>query len=271
MKWVSISALTLWLLTTPAVSALAASAKVSGGYEGCDRPGEGADCTFSLEIDGEIDSTTVDKVKELFAVRHPHLDSYRLSGIWERFSINSFGGNVATALEIGRIFRKERAWLAVDRNDDCISACVFVLAGAVDRFVWGRVGIHRPYSMRIDPSWSADKVKDTYRATLQQIRSYLREMNVSERLADDMLAVEPEKVRFLTKAELTDYGLLGVDRDERETRAIENEIHDVQEASRLGLDRLEYTRRKALGEAQCPASPLEENEACMLRILKTGQ
>ena len=226
---------------------------------------DGCVCGFLLAIDGEIDSATVDKVRELFAVRRAHPKAN------EGISINSLGGNVAAAMEIGRMFRQERAWLAVDH--DCVSACVLVLAGAIDRLVSSgtRVGIHRPYSMRIDPSWSADQVKDAYRATLQQIRSYLREMNVSERLADDMLAIEPEKVRFLTKTELTGYGLLGVDRAEQETRAIENEIHDVQEANRLGLDRREYTRRKAFGDAQCPALPWQENAACKLRILKTGQ
>jgi hypothetical protein len=267
MKWASISALTLSILIV--VSALA-SAKVSGGY-GCDRQNEGAVCFldgcvcgFLLAIDGEIDSAAVDKVKELFAVRraHPNVD--------EGFSLNSLGGNVAAAMEIGRMFRKERAWL--DVNGNCVSACVLVLAGAIDRSVSrGRVGIHRPYTTRIDPSWSADRFKDAYRATLQQIRSYLREMNVSERLADDMLAIEPEKVRFLTEAELAGYGLLGVDRAEQETRPIENEIRDIEEANRLGLDRREYTRRKALGAAQCPTLPWQENAACRLKILKTGQ
>jgi hypothetical protein len=98
-------------------------------------------------------------------------------------------------MEIGRMFRKERAWLSID--GDCVSACVLILAGAIDRFVTsGRVGIHRPYTARLDPTWSVDKVRNVYRTTLQEIRSYLREMNVSEQLADDMLAIEPEKSSF---------------------------------------------------------------------------
>jgi hypothetical protein len=37
---------------------------------------------------------------------------------------------------------------------------------------------------------------------LQDMRAYLREMDVSQRLADDMLVVESQRVRILTRAEL---------------------------------------------------------------------
>jgi ATP-dependent protease ClpP protease subunit len=271
MNWGSVSTVALVLFAAPVASALAESAKVRGGY-GCDRKSEGAicfpeecRCGFYIAIEGEIDAPTVDKVKELFDARRSQ------APVDEGFSINSRGGNVASAMAIGRMFRKERAWLSVD--GDCVSACIFVLAGAIDRIIVNsaRVGIHRPYAIRIDPSFSTDKVREAYRAALQQIRSYLREMNVSERLADDMLAIEPEKVRFLTNAELARYRLLGLDRGEQETRAIENEIRDVEDANRLRLDRREYTRRKTLGDARCSALPRRESAACKLRILKTGQ
>ena len=62
-------------------------------------------------------------------------------------------------------------------------------------------------------------------------------MNVSERLADAMLATEPERVHMLTQAELVSYGLAGIDSAEQQRRAIANEARDVQEANKLGLDR----------------------------------
>jgi hypothetical protein len=46
---------------------------------------------------------------------------------------------------------------------------------------------------------------------LQDIRAYLREMNVPERLADEMLATELERVHVLTPAELKMYGLADID------------------------------------------------------------
>jgi hypothetical protein len=113
---------------------------------------------------------------------------------------------------------------------------------------------------------------------LQDIRAYLREMNVSERLADDMLSVEPDRVRILTRAELKGYGLADPDPAERQRRAIENEVMDAREANQLGLDRSEHTRRKALGENICvytaagePVTDYTEFWKCKQRVLKTGQ
>jgi hypothetical protein len=81
-------------------AAQADSAKVSGGF-GCDRNSEGSACFpdgcicgFLLKIDGEIDSTTVGKVKTLFDVRRAH----KGEGETEGFGINSPGGSVAAAM-----------------------------------------------------------------------------------------------------------------------------------------------------------------------------
>lgn len=139
-----ISTLAAILVAMPYQVASAASAKVSGGY-GCDRSSEWAVCFadqcvcgFSMSIDGEIDSSTVGKVRKLFEVRRAN------KRVDEGFAINSPGGDIAAAMAIGRMFREERAWLHV--NGVCISACVLILAGAVDRSTnFGRVGIHRPY------------------------------------------------------------------------------------------------------------------------------
>jgi hypothetical protein len=112
---------------------------------------------------------------------------------------------------------------------------------------------------------------------LDNIHLYLREMGVSERLADDMLATEPERVHILTEAELKSYGLADVDPAERQRRAISNEERDVQEAKTLGLDRREYTRRKALGIELCiynsrTGAHMTDGEMldCRKRILTTG-
>jgi ATP-dependent protease ClpP protease subunit len=253
--------------------AFAESANVTGGY-GCDRGSEGAICFsdnscmcgFSMSIDGALDSTTADKVRHLFEARRMH------SKVDEGFEINSPGGSVAAAMEIGRLFRKERAWIAVKQNGVCVSACVLILAGAVNRVTSpGRVGIHRPYLITSpQQSFTADNVKQSYSRMLQDLRAYLREMNVSERLADNMLAVEPEKVRYLTSAELQGYGLAGIDPAEQQTQAIENEMRDVEEASKLGLGRLEYTRRKALGNSLCTQMTVRQETDCKQQVLKVG-
>jgi ATP-dependent protease ClpP protease subunit len=233
---------------------------------------------FDLNIHGEIDESTVEGVSKLFNELHLHRSKEK-SGtapchiFGDRISIDSPGGSVSAAMAIGRMFRKERAWIGVgnDGRATCVSACVFILAGAVQRRIGdlGTVGIHRPFLATPKHSVTTDQVRNAYQAVLRDMRAYLREMNVAERLADDMLGAEPEKVHFLTQAELKAYGLSGVDRAEQQTRAVEMEVLEVQAAQSWGLDRPEYNRRKALGESLCPLN--SEIRKCKARILRTGQ
>src|ERR1700692_2460228 len=167
-------------------------------------------------MEGEIDAATVERVSKLFEesreqkkkvafgitcddfARHQNPPDF--SGYGHPFGINSRGGSVPAAMASGRMLRREGAWIGV--NGVCFSACVFILAGAVDRQI-GRsdqVGIHRPY-LRSTPEkpLEAGEIKQAYSRMLQDMRDYLREMNVSQRLADDMLATEPENNHILTE------------------------------------------------------------------------
>jgi ATP-dependent protease ClpP protease subunit len=268
------------LQTPPTQVASRESASVTGGVS-CSSvaPGETESLGgFDLNIHGEIDESTVVGVSRLFNELHLHQLKEKsgtapchIFGDW--ISIDSPGGSVSAAIAIGRIFRKERAWIGVgdDGRATCVSACVFILAGAVQRRIGdlGTVGIHRPFLETPKRSATTDQVKNAYQAVLRDMRTYLREMNVAERLADDMLGTEPEKVHFLTRAELKAYGLSGVDPAEQQTRAIEMEVLEVQAAQSWGLDRREYNRRKALGDSLCPLN--SENRKCKARILRTGQ
>jgi hypothetical protein len=128
------------------------SAKVTGSVS-CNGTAVG----LSIDIDGEIDARTVEIVSELFKQYHDReakvetgaakcdLDRTDFSAFGTHYGINSRGGDVAAAMAIGRMLRKENAWLGV--NGVCISACVLILAGAVDRQIGksDAVGIHRPY------------------------------------------------------------------------------------------------------------------------------
>jgi hypothetical protein len=171
-------------------------------------------------------------------------------GETEGFNINSVGGDVASAMAIGRMFRKERAWISTGKDGICVSSCVLILAGAVERPLLlgrgGKIGIHRPYLMTSPQRpVTANAVKEVYARVLQ--------------------------VRYLTEADLARYGLAGVDPAEQQTRAIENEAQNIQEANELGLDRREYTRRKVVANQMCSNMTVPETSACQKRILKTGR
>jgi hypothetical protein len=251
MKRMYVPFLIASLIAAPYQIAHGESAKVTGGMN-CKDFG-----AFDVYIDGELDSTTVEKVRKLFEERRDR--KCNLTGY--RSTINSPGGNVVAAMAIGRMYREAQMPLVVDEGAVCVSACVLVLAGATTRAVQGKVGIHRPYFDKDIAGMTPDKVRASYKATLESIRDYFRDMNVSETLADDMLRIEPAKVRFLSAAELNYYGLTPRD-------PITQEMLDVAEAQKYGLDRREYIRRKAIIESECGQQQYLD---CYRRILQSGR
>ena len=125
-----------------AVKAGAGSAIVVGAVD-C----SGISCELrDGKLDGKIDSTTADKVRRLIKDTKESATRYKKepSFVWP-VELDSPGGDVEAAMEIGRIFRKERVWVLLPTSAVCFSACVLVLAGSVNRLIFGKVGIHRPY------------------------------------------------------------------------------------------------------------------------------
>lgn len=241
---------------------------------------DGRSVGFSIDITGPIENTTFDEVREVFT-KYRRQENEILNGrtcpeqglkdklldfsaYGQRFSIDSAGGSVLAAMKIGRLLRQERMSVMVDGA--CFSACVFVLAGAVDRVVFppGKVGIHRPYLVSV-----ASDARHEIESALRLMRDYLREMDVSAQLADDMIAVEPEDNRILSASELAAYRLVGVDPAEKQQRAIDQEVRDLEAAKALGLDRREYNRRKSRAKLLC--SGPESSRDCEKMILRTGQ
>jgi hypothetical protein len=192
--------------------------------------------SFSVQIDGLIDTATVEAVRKFIEERHAvqsKCDTW-LAG----YQITSPSGDAIAAMALGRLLRKNRASLIVD--DTCASARVLALAGAADRHVSrsAKIAIHRPYFQTPSETFSAGQAEEAYAQLIKDIRAYLREMNVSEQLVDDMLAVEPEQGRILTQAELKVYGLSGTDPSERERQAAASE----QGSSVLALCSMQYPK-----------------------------
>ncbi|MBB5050998.1 hypothetical protein HNQ36_000952 [Afipia massiliensis] len=254
----------------------------------------GSSVGISIDIDGELTAATAESIRKLFDDFHEKEKKTKsgfqcddsatketlpdLSAFGTHFEISSRGGSINAAMAIGRMFRNEAVSIGV--NGVCFSACVLVLAGAVDRHVGSsKIGIHRPYlGTTPNTPFDVDRLTEAYKRVLQDMRSYLREMNVSQRLADDMLAVEPESNRILTTEELKGYRLTGVDPAEQQKRAVAREVSDIEEAKQLNLDRREYTRRKSIGATLClftmsgeVVTDHLEYSNCQKRVLATGQ
>jgi hypothetical protein len=124
--------------------------------------------------------------------------------------VDSPGGEIFATLEIGRLMRAEGASIAVGQGASCLSACVFLLMGAIERHIsdGARVGIHRP-SLRAPPAGgpgqgSADEIVETL---AEQLVLYAQQMNVPRTIIDALMMVPPDRVKPLSAAELATYGI----------------------------------------------------------------
>lgn len=124
--------------------------------------------------------------------------------------LNSPGGDVEAAIQIGRQLRAAGAAAYVFSEAQCASSCVFLLAGATQRVIDGAVAIHRPTASDVTRRTPA-QAQVEYQLLLREIEAFFRAMNVSEQLLDAMIAIPPEDAKYLTARELTEFGLADSD------------------------------------------------------------
>jgi hypothetical protein len=160
-------------------------------------------CLLTVRLRGEIDLSALHLVQEALHRRDDARRTLRRD-VRIRVDIDSQGGQVFAAMEIGRILRSAAASIVVANGASCVSACVFVLMGAPERSVadGARIGIHRP---ALAAAGSAALVD----AMSAAIASYAEQMQVSRAIIADMMAIPADHMRLLTSAELDRYGING--------------------------------------------------------------
>jgi hypothetical protein len=122
---------------------------------------------------------------------------------WLWVDVESGGGDFDESLALGRYLRASNALVTTTKL--CASACVFLLAGAVERAnlaaTPGAIQIHRP-CLQDARGWTQDTLDRFHRDVHQKIVTYLDDMHVPTLLAEMMFAVPPEDVHALTKSEI---------------------------------------------------------------------
>lgn len=200
--------------------------------------------------------------------------------------IESNGGDVNTAMQIGRIFRANMARVAA--HGTCASSCIFLLLGGVTRSVMpddnstasltfnllqptlvARVGVHRAYRTSIGANETAKDIRAARVTLKERVVKYLEEMDIAPELASLMDATPPEEMRFLSKQELVRYRITGRDPsdDERVTAML---------AERYKITLAEYRVRDVASESLCdktPSSVLLSKKYfdCKERGMRTGK
>jgi ATP-dependent protease ClpP protease subunit len=196
---------------------------------------------FCIRLSGDIDQSMVDKVRDALN-----------SGSHKRVVvvIDSPGGSVASALDIGHMLRDAQAAVWVERSASCASACTLIYAAGVLRTAVGKIGIHRPSLAEMPRRTDMKSVKEIADHIAAVLRTYAAEMNVSERFVDDMLVVPPEKIWWLSQGELDVYGLGRTDPVYAESIAL-------KVAKQYEISPIEY-RRRELHASQCRSVTMDE-------------
>jgi hypothetical protein len=202
-------------------------------------------CIF--KISGEINRSTVAYVKDQYRLKEQYAASQKgelnacmlgRPGVW----LDSPGGDVESAVAIGRFLRGKDIIAIVPINAHCASACVIVLLGGVYRMVAGDVGIHRPYDVGL--SSSVQDSQNAYAKVNALLGNYFQEMNISRKLLDAMNAVPPEEVRWLDFDEDSAFGISGTD-------PAWQDYQDSGVAQALGVSKEVLYERRALAEKSC--------------------
>jgi len=122
--------------------------------------------------------------------------------------LNSPGGSVSDALELGRALRDTGLKTRVAADGICLSACPYLFAAGTERHAeaGARIGVHQHYfgENTLLPAFTA--VSDIQRGQGAVMR-YLDEMGVDPMLMALGLATPPDEIYLLLPEELTRYAL----------------------------------------------------------------
>jgi hypothetical protein len=124
--------------------------------------------------------------------------------------LNSPGGDVVEALEMGRTVDRHLAMTLVRPGHECVSACVFILmAGAVHTPVNGaEIGVHRPLLV----SWThmdANEAHARFNGLMAYLRGYFHELGISDAAYRTMMGTDSFSMHYFSPSELDQLGLRG--------------------------------------------------------------
>jgi hypothetical protein len=218
-----------------------------------------------IAIKGDIDAQTPIRLEAALKYVQPlidkndadgekmfHLEKGQLSelmGAW--LALDSGGGDVDAAIKAGEIARKYHVTTRVLNDATCASACVLLLVGGVDRIIYGKVGIHRPFSAGYSSSISESGQR--YKSINTSVEGYLRAMNMPPRLMDAMNAIPPDQIQWLTEDQMQEFGINASD-------PIWKDRNDSVSAQERGISKQEYYSRLQRAREECKSIPAAADE-----------
>jgi ATP-dependent protease ClpP protease subunit len=170
-------------------------------------------CVFTVRIRGTLDGSRLHLIQQALR-RRDRVGRALHRDVAFQVDVDSQGGGVFAAMEIGRLLRSERASISVGEGASCISSCVFLLMGAVEGSVsdGARLGIHRP---SLGASARAGQREGGREAIVDAMAEgvvlYAEQMNVPRRIVDEMMSIPSDRVKLLKASDLAEYGIFPID------------------------------------------------------------
>jgi len=122
--------------------------------------------------------------------------------------LNSPGGSVSDALDIGRQLRDAGVATRMGASDICLSACPYIFASGTERIApdAAKLGVHQHYfgESTVLPAFMA--VEDVQRGQ-GLVMAYLDEMGVDPLVMQHALTTPPDEIYVLIPEELDAYEL----------------------------------------------------------------
>ncbi|MBD3662538.1 hypothetical protein [Sulfitobacter aestuariivivens] len=126
-----------------------------------------------------------------------------------RIILNSPGGSVQDALDLGRFIRDAEMETTMRDGDICYSACPYILAGGAVRNIpeTASVGVHQHFfgENTLLPAFVA--VEDIQRRQ-GQVMQYLDRMGIDPMVMQHALVTPPDEIYILLPEELRAYGFI---------------------------------------------------------------
>jgi len=154
--------------------------------------GYNSDGTPFLYLEGEFGANTYKEF--LHYLQNASID-------FKEIKINSNGGVLASAMQIGAYVYEHKWKTGVDKEMRCLSACSFVYFAGREKSLQGEavVGLHRPYLPNV-----AD-TPNSIRKTKRGYIGYWNYIHAPKSLYDEMMNVDRDALFILNRENINDY------------------------------------------------------------------
>jgi ATP-dependent protease ClpP protease subunit len=155
-----------------------------------------------ISITGEINIGDYEDLKKY--LNEVNLNNYRVKE--DSIILNSHGGNMQEARDLGHLIRKHHIATKVNHDDECISACSLIFIAGSCRMAEGFIGLHRSVvNTEFD---SYDELTRYYTQSENNVKNYIEEMGAHNLYREIIYNTPNWDVWWLTDLQKMAYGLM---------------------------------------------------------------